>query len=143
MSAAFLVFRLAGFCIMPMMILASSPIRNVLVRKVLAYTLPLCLVWALVACITICASHLGCVPVAGETSFSIEATDLSDADCCPVLTIDSVPPERLLLSLSGGISISLSYSSTLREEFLSQQMPFFKISPPLKPPLERLCTLRI
>jgi hypothetical protein len=108
-------------------------------RRILMLVLPLFLVWASVACILVCASHVGETPTKDESSAGVAAPH--DSDCCPIIASTGVRQERFSIYVSGDIiedqplNLEENYSS------LAEQVRTF--TPAFSPPFERLCVIRI
>ena len=122
-------------CIMPKMNAARSSVRSFL-----ALMLPLSLVWLLVACIFICATHLTEeAGSAGQTSYAIGA--LPDDDCCPVTVsaIELPNPFSLTLSAAANIGPSLPLGNYGTVSHVSSET----LPPSIGPPFKQLCSLRI
>jgi hypothetical protein len=62
-------------------------------KRILVHTLPLCLIWALFACVFVCASHVE--EVRGENaSYPLPASLTTlDTDCCPIIKATGERPE--------------------------------------------------
>lgn len=114
--------------------------QRVILKKLLANTLSVCLLTLLLGCVAVCAEHL-------EDSPQTEAHSLSEPcadDVCPVTaTTMGTPPERLFFSFGCDNDVSQPVAG-----FHVQVTPgesarrlLFPSSP--SPPLERLCVLRI
>ena len=109
-------------------------------RTYLALMLPLSLVWLLVACIYICATHLT-EEADGAAQISCSIGALPDDDCCPVSVSAIELPNHFSLTLSAAANMGqlLPLGNYGRVSYVSSDT----LPPSLGPPLKQLCSLRI
>jgi hypothetical protein len=107
----------------------------------LALALSLCLVWTLLACVLVCASHIGEASHNAAPCASAIAGAPHDDDCCPIIVSTGVRAERISVDVSGAI---INAPLLAPEQYLFSPgtqarlfMPAFRL------PFARLCTLRI
>jgi hypothetical protein len=114
--------------------------QRVILRKLLANTLSVCLLALLLGCVAVCAEHLEGSPQTDAHSLSQPCAD----DVCPVTaTSMGTLPERLFFSCGCDNGVSQPVAG-FHAEFTSGESArrlLFPSSP--SPPLERLCVLRI
>ena len=114
--------------------------QRVIIKKLLANTLSVCLLAMLLGCVAVCAEHLEDSPQTDAHSWSEPCAD----DVCPVTaTSMGTLPERLFFSLvcdnEMGQPVAVFHAEFTPGE--STRRLLFPSSP--SPPLERLCVLRI
>jgi hypothetical protein len=114
--------------------------QRVLLKKLLANTLSVCLLALLLGCVAVCAEHLEDSPQADAYSLSEPCAD----DVCPV-TASSMGtlPERLFLSLGCDDEISQHVAVFHTELIPGGSARRLRSPSSPSPPLERLCVLRI
>ena len=110
-------------------------------RHLVALGLPVCLLWMLVGCVSICASEVEATHQPGAASLAIDTGDSHDSDCCPLVASFSVLPERL--SATAGDTLSLSHAFVIGNLATPPGAKGRPSHSSLDPPLKRLCTLRI
>ncbi len=112
-----------------------------LIKSFPAFAISLCLVWALMGCLTICASHIEEEREDNAThSLGISLTGLEE-DCCPIVKASVEIQERNFVNLGSGLGSVSSQLSTIEES--SPRIYVFDLVPAHSPPFEQLCILRI
>jgi hypothetical protein len=110
-------------------------------KRSLALALPLCLLWAMVSCVFVCASHIEDSLHQDDVSLSVHQLISSPEDCCPIAGSTRVRPERLWLDTDA--DQTRLQMIALEDDCISSPRPAGAFSPAYSPPFARLCTLRI
>ncbi len=123
-------------CIIPTMAEKCSSMK-----RILTLSMPFYLVWALLACVSVCASHIE-ERCEDESSYSLATTLASaDNDCCTMTRAIAESPERFSVNVGGGLCSASDLlqvgETSLRKTYI------FNSAAAHSPPFERLCILRI
>lgn len=113
------------------------------IKRVLALALPVCLIWALLACVFVCASHVEESSQSGDPAICVNVAAPDDDDCCPcpIVVSTGVRSERVSIDVSG--DIINAQPLVLAKDDLPPGTQARTFTPAFSPPLARLCTLRI
>ncbi len=111
-------------------------------KRILALALPFCLLWAMVACVLVCAAHI-------EDSHSLENSSFSDYqainsledDCCTITTSVGVRPDSP--QLIEGATSTHAKLFLIERKLLSSELRGRSSPLALGTSLTQLCTLRI
>jgi hypothetical protein len=120
--------------IMPGMIELRSPIG-----RLLTLALPVSLIWMLVACVFVCASHVEEAAQQDDSSVVVAAPHADD--CCQIVAPTGLRPENWSVAVSCGVIDAWLF--TPKKAALSSGVQVHTFTPAFSPPFERLCTLRI
>lgn len=111
------------------------------IRQILALAMSLCLIWAVGACVFICAAHVEEDCQTEEVAVLDSIAPAHEADCCPLLPTTRARPEsRFEIAIS--IAPRIQPFSIERIEVFSQTSDG-TVTPTCSPPFERLRILRI
>jgi hypothetical protein len=112
-------------------------------KRLVAMTLPACLIWALMACVFVCASHIHIEDASsGErSSFCVDASDPCGTVCCQIQANAGISRENPSVNRTNGDIESQPCKSKPIVAFTAIQSDAF--SPAFSPPFRRLQALRI
>jgi hypothetical protein len=115
--------------------------KHSLLKRILTLSTPFYLVWAMLACVSVCASHLEGL-CAEETPHHSAASLVSpDTDCCPMIRAIGSNPERLSVYPGSSLDSNSFLLPIGRIAIRINHIPHFAATH--SPPFERLCILRI
>jgi hypothetical protein len=116
-----------------------------IMKRILALAMPLCLLWAMVGCVLVCASHIEeTLHQEDSSSSDHQVTTSMEDDCCPIEDSVGVRPERPLEALEDGNAAPIQANPfAFERNVLSSEVQSRTFIPAFSPPFARLCTLRI
>ena len=111
-------------------------------KRTLAMAIPLCLLWAMVGCVLICASEIEDTFHQDDSSLSVHrVVNPHEDDCCPIIASTIVRPERFLIDTGNAPTHTPAFA--FENNTLSARTQANTFTPAFSPPFARLCTLRI
>jgi hypothetical protein len=117
--------------------------RRFPLKRTVAAVLPICFLWAFIACVSLCASDAEEIEHNGSVVLSLGIESTPDSECCPIVESPKAAlSERLSVQSASTVS---ALPITLVELSGNALAPSYESHHPLitDPPFERLLTLRI